>query len=97
MNAVKQTRNIIGRGKAGPGRPKGSLNKLTGTVKAALHETFERRGGVAALVKWADKHPTEFYRLYARLIPTERNAPEVPGRVVIKIVRDGDEDREGGT
>ena len=75
-NAVKQTRNIIGRGKAGPGRPKGSLNKHTTTVKAALHEAFERRGGVSALVEWADRNPTEFYRLYARLIPTERKVPD---------------------
>lgn len=34
-------------------------------------EAFERRGGVKALVDWAKSEPTEFYKLAAKLIPTE--------------------------
>jgi len=67
---------------AGKGRPKGSLNKTTASIKAALLEAFEQRGGVGALVKWATTNETEFYKLCGRLIPTEitgkDGAPLIP-------------------
>lgn len=53
------------------GRQAGSLNKTTITVKAALEAAFERRGGIDGLVNWADENPTEFYKLYAKLLPAE--------------------------
>ena len=46
-------------------------NKATASIKAAFLEAFERKGGVTALVEWADKEPTEFYKLAAKLIPTD--------------------------
>jgi hypothetical protein len=58
----------------GPGRPKGCSNKTTAIVKEAFREAFQERGGKDALLKWAaksDKNETEFYKLAARLIPTE--------------------------
>lgn len=43
---------------------------------------FTRLGGTAAMAKWAKQNQTEFYRLYARLVPkpvevsgTEGGAP----------------------
>ncbi len=56
---------------AGKGRPKGSVNKTTASVKAALTEAFERRGGVPSLLRWADENPTAFYALWGRMLPTE--------------------------
>lgn len=56
---------------AGKGRKKGSKNKVTASVKQALTEAFEKRGGVASLVKWAKLNETEFYKLWGRLVPTE--------------------------
>ena len=53
------------------GRPKGATNKLTGSFKRAVLLAFERRGGVDGLVKWAEENQTEFYKICARLIPTE--------------------------
>jgi len=53
-------------GKAGMEPPK--------TIRAArenLSEAFDFLGGVAALVVWGRKNRTEFYRLWARLIPKE--------------------------
>lgn len=68
--AVKKTReNGIGRGKAGPGRPRGLANKLTRSAKQAFEHAFEQLGGTDALTKWAKDNPSDFYRLYARLIP----------------------------
>lgn len=72
---------------AGKGRPKGVPNKATASIKAAFLEAFEKRGGVPALVAWAAEEPTEFYKLAARLIPTEMAGPN-GGPLTIRIVRD---------
>src|SRR5262245_5967309 len=59
------------------GRKKGTPNKQTAAVKAALLEAFEGVGGVAELIAWAKKPANrgEFYKLWAKLVPTEiRNA-----------------------
>lgn len=60
-------------GKKTGGRQIGTPNKTTATVKAALEEAFDRLGGVDSLVTWAEAEPTEFYKLYAKLLPAELN------------------------
>ncbi len=57
--------------KAGPGRPKGSLNASSIAAKTAFQLAFQGLGGVEALTSWAKGNEGEFYKLYARLIPTE--------------------------
>lgn len=32
---------------------------------------FEQRGGVSAMLKWADENPTEFYKLWIKCLPVE--------------------------
>lgn len=59
------------RGNAGKGRKKGVPNKATASVKAALVEAFEKRGGVPALLAWANTEPTEFYKLWVRMLPQD--------------------------
>lgn len=59
------------RGNAGKGRPKGSQNRSTVKVKEAFETAFEELGGVEALVTWARKEPTEFYKQYAKLLPVQ--------------------------
>jgi hypothetical protein len=61
---------------AGKGRPKGSVNKTTASVKAALTEAFDQNGGVPSLLAWAKDQPTEFYKLWARMLPTEVSGPD---------------------
>lgn len=53
------------------GRPKGTPNKMTASAREAFALAFDRSGGFAALTQWAKKNRTEFYKLYARLIPVE--------------------------
>lgn len=53
----------------GSGRPKGSKNKLSMSVKLAIEEAFEKAGGVKYLVKVAEENPAVFCQLLARLIP----------------------------
>lgn len=40
-------------------------------VVNAFRDAFDLIGGVTRLAVWADKNPTEFYRLYAKLLPKE--------------------------
>lgn len=40
-------------------------------VVNAFNDAFELIGGVPRLAHWADQHPTDFYKLYARLLPSE--------------------------
>ena len=64
------------RGKTpGSGRKAGTPNKFTGTVKAAFEAVFKDlqadQKQPYALGEWAKADPQEFYKLAAKLIPTE--------------------------
>jgi hypothetical protein len=52
-------------------RLKGSKNKVGETAKENILAVFTRVGGTSRMASWAEDNLTEFYRLYARLIPTE--------------------------
>lgn len=62
------------RGNAGKGRPKGSANKTTVAVKDALNAAYEGIGGDKSLITWAKTNETEFYKLWAKMLPTEVKA-----------------------
>ncbi|MCE9567666.1 MAG: hypothetical protein K8U57_37165 [Planctomycetes bacterium] len=53
------------------GRTKGTPNKTTAAVKNALTEAFEKLGGVRSLAEWGQANPTEFYKLWVKLLPQE--------------------------
>lgn len=53
------------------GRKPGSENKTTVSVKSALTATFDNLGGIDAMSSWARENQTEFYKLYAKLLPAE--------------------------
>lgn len=55
------------------GRKPGSVNKTTAEVKAALAQAFDDCGGVPSLVAWAQENPTEFYKLWVKILPLEVN------------------------
>jgi hypothetical protein len=50
---------------------KGSPNKAGAQVKENLLAVFTRIGGTHEMAEWAKANRTEFYRLYARLVPTD--------------------------
>lgn len=52
------------------GRKRGRKNKMTMTIKQAFEEAFRAIGAENGLTKWAEKNPTEFYRLFAKMLPT---------------------------
>ena len=59
------------RGQKTGGRQVGTPNKVTALFKEAVSTVYEDIGGHAAFAAWAKENPTEFYRIAARLIPTE--------------------------
>ena len=77
-------------------RPKGVPNKLGAQAKENIVAVFTRLGGAAAMVAWARRNQTEFYRLYARLIPSEstteisvRDAEDLSTQELLAIARAG--------
>lgn len=68
------------------GRPKGAKNKVGAGAKENILAVFTRLGGTAAMAEWARENRTEYYKLYARLIPTEVSGAG-GGPVTIEIVR----------
>lgn len=52
-------------------RTPGAKNKIPQAAKENIHSVFVRLGGTAAMAKWAKENLTEFYKIYARLIPIE--------------------------
>jgi len=53
------------------GRPKGTLNKATGTAKENIMAVFNGLGGTSQMKKWAEENQTQFYQIYAKLIPAD--------------------------
>ena len=47
---------------------RGHLRRID--VVQAFHTAFQMIGGVPRLALWADANPTEFYKLYGRLLPS---------------------------
>lgn len=56
------------------GRTAGTPNKTTVAAREAFQMAFDGLGGPEHLQKWAKENPTEFYKLYGRLIPVDVNA-----------------------
>lgn len=84
-NEKKTTGNgnagVYGQGKPGPGRPRGIPNKITRTFKAAVEMTLERLGP-KHLYAWALENPTDFYRIAAKLIPTQTQVSGLDGEPI---------------
>ena len=59
------------RGRAGLGRPKGSPNKITGSMKEMILEAFEKAGGTDWLARQAEENPVAFMGLLSKLLPTD--------------------------
>lgn len=72
----------MAKGKKTGGRTKGVPNKTTTAAKEAFSLAFEGIGGVSALIEWAEENRSDFFKLYARLIPVELSG-EVKARITV--------------
>jgi len=70
------------------GKPKGALNKFTKTVKERVLDTFNelQEDKKANLLAWSKENTTEFYKIAAKLIPTEI-AGNLETTINIKILK----------
>lgn len=82
---MAQTRtSFIKGGKPGPGRPKGSQNKATKTLKEMILQALDEEGGVEYLSKQARANPAAFMSLIGRVLPmTVAGDPDNPARLVM--------------
>jgi hypothetical protein len=69
----------------GAGRRTGVPNKISGTVKENVIAVFEDIGGVGAMSKWAKGNPSDFFRIYSRLLPTQIEG-KVEGGLILQII-----------
>lgn len=67
------------------GRKAGTPNKITATVRQRFEEAFEKlqSSDKANLTTWAEENPTEFYKLSAKLIPTD---VAVQGALTLNVI-----------
>ncbi|MEP7454292.1 hypothetical protein [Phyllobacterium sp. SB3] len=77
----------------GPGRGKGSKNKITKTLKEAVKLAFDEVGGVEYLVAVAKADPKTFMQILAKLIPTEVNSDvKTTMRIITGVQREAPKD-----
>lgn len=94
MSADKETSaNQIGKGKPGPGRPKGVPNKRTALLKDAILEAAAKAGGKGGLVGYLEKqariNPKAFIPLLGKVLPMQiTGADEGPVEVNIGTWRE---------
>ncbi len=72
--------------KGNAGKPKGAINKLTKTVKERVLEVFNelQTDPQSNLLSWAKEEPTEFYKIAAKLIPSDINA-KIEGKIITVV------------
>jgi hypothetical protein len=69
-----------------PGRPKGSVNKVTGDVKAMILAALDKAGGADYLLEQSKENPSAFLTLVGKVLPlTVSGDPNSP--VVHRIER----------
>lgn len=91
--ADKETgENAIGKGKAGPGRPKGVPNKTTALLKDAILRAAEKAGekvGDEGLVSYledqAEKNPGPFMSLLGKVLPMQMIGAGDKGEHIVAI------------
>lgn len=76
--------------KRGPGRPKGSPNKIAKAAKDAIAEAAEALGGADRMVAWVKEDPANerafWTSIYPKLVPvTLSGDPESPVEIIQKI------------
>lgn len=54
-------------------------------ITRAFNDAFELIGGVMRLAHWAHEHPSDFYKLYARMLPSSAQQQiEHSGEILIR-------------
>lgn len=73
-------------GKKTGGRKKGTPNKVSDVVKDNVVKVFDALGGSDGMAIWAADNPTEFYRLYTKLLPKQVDQTIEVGQTIDDIL-----------
>lgn len=74
------------------GRPKGSLNKLSGDLKEMILTALNRAGGIDYLVSQAHENPKTFLLLLGRVLPMQVSGDA--DNPIMQVIRWASEERE---
>lgn len=87
--AEKQSIKSKGGKRLGAGRKPGVPNKLSATVKDNIIAVFDGIGGVESMTTWAKSNETQFFNLYAKLLPLQVSGdPTSP--LIVQIIKFAD-------
>jgi len=99
VKKTKKNQNMIGKGQAGPGRPKGVPNKNTALLKDAILMAAQKAGGDGEdgitnyLLGQADDNPVAFMSLLGKVLPMQVTGEDGDAikieTVVRRVVRTG--------
>ena len=84
MADKKTAENVIGKGKAGPGRPKGVANKSTTALKDMILKALDDAGGIDYLATQAKETPTAFLTLVGKVLPLQASI-DISGKLVTEV------------
>lgn len=93
VKKTKKNVNMIGKGQAGPGRPKGVPNKNTALLKDAILKAAQKAGGggdegiTDYLVSQADKNPVAFMSLLGKVLPMQVTGEDGDAIKIETVVR----------
>lgn len=73
--------------RAGMGRPKGAVNKVTKTLREAIESSFEKVGGTDYLVKMAHEQPASYMTLLGKVLPAHMNIKAETGKFELIVKR----------
>ena len=66
---------------AGPGRPRGSVNKLNRALREMILRALDKVGGMSYLVRQAEANPAAFMALLAKTMPKDIVLQDVRGYI----------------
>jgi hypothetical protein len=64
---------------------KGIPNKLGAGAKENIQAVFVRLGSTAAMAEWAQENKTEFYKIYAKLVPLKMEGSGADGSFPVSV------------
>ena len=70
----------------GPGRPKGSKDKISRNIKNNFETVFEKLGGIDGFYTWAKKPGNQghFYQMYSKMLPSNTDV-DVSGDLKVVV------------
>lgn len=73
------------KGLGGPGRPKGTVNKVTGEIREMIVQALDKAGGADYLYEQSIENPVAFMTLVGKVLPLQlKNDASAPFTIVIQ-------------